>query len=120
MKTNKEKIELIIKDLNFILINTEKIISQEELKSNEILLNCVLFLIIQISENANKITEEFKNEHHQLPWNKLKGLRNRVVHDYGNVNLGIVFRMIKIDLPLLLNYFEGLLDDEFVDKINQK
>ena len=35
-------------------------------------------------------------------WNALYGLRNRIVHDYGNVDLRVVFDTLKHDIPELL------------------
>ena len=32
----------------------------------------------------------------------LYGLRNRIVHDYGNVDLNIVYETLKNDIPELL------------------
>ena len=39
--------------------------------------------MIQISENAKKLSGEFRESAGELPWNELIGLRNRIVHDYG-------------------------------------
>ena len=37
-----------------------------------------------------------------VPWNAIYGLRNRIVHDYGNVDLNVVFETLKHDVPELL------------------
>ena len=42
-----------------------------------------------------------------LPWNELTGLRNRIVHDYGNIDLNIVFDTLKYDIPELLEMLKG-------------
>ena len=41
------------------------------------------------------------NEKHS-PWNAIYGLRNRIVHDYGSVDLNVVFSTLKNDIPDLL------------------
>lgn len=38
----------------------------------------------------------------EIPWNSIYGLRNRIVHDYGNVDLGIIYETLKYDIPQLL------------------
>ena len=58
--------------------------------------------MIQISENAKRLSEKYKEENTNLPWNELTGLRNRIVHDYGNVDLNIVFETLKYDIPELM------------------
>ena len=55
-----------------------------------------------ISENAKKLSVEYKSEKSNLPWYELSGLRNRIVHDYGNVDLDIVYETLKYDIPKLL------------------
>lgn len=39
--------------------------------------------------------------------NAMYGLRNRIVHDYGNVDLNIVFETLKNDIPELLEMIKG-------------
>jgi uncharacterized protein with HEPN domain len=74
----------------------------EELNANELLQDSMLFRMIQISENARKLSDEYKEARGQIPWNALYGLRNRIVHDYGNVDLNIVYETLKNDIPELL------------------
>lgn len=74
----------------------------EELNANEILLDSMLFRMIQISENAKKLSDEYKKMHFDIPWNALYGMRNRIVHDYGSVDLNVVYETIKNDIPELL------------------
>ena len=73
-----------------------------EFSTNEILLDSMLFRMIQISENARKLSDEYKQQCNNIPWNALYGLRNRIVHDYGNVDLRVVFDTLKHDIPELL------------------
>lgn len=88
-------------DLEFIVIHMRNI-DIEEFSTNEILLDSMLFRMIQISENARKLSDEYKNQFNNIPWNALYGLRNRIVHDYGNVDLRVVFDTLKNDIPELL------------------
>jgi uncharacterized protein with HEPN domain len=63
--------------------------------------------MIQISENAKRLSEEYKEDKSYLPWNELTGLRNRIVHDYGNIDLNIVFETLKFDIPELMEQLKG-------------
>ena len=58
--------------------------------------------MIQMCENAKKLSDEYKEEKSNIPWNALSGLRNRIVHDYGNVGLHILYETLKNDIPDLL------------------
>lgn len=76
--------------------------SREELSKNELLLDSMLFRLIQISENVKKLSDEYKEKHPNVPWLAVSGLRNRIVHDYGSVDLSIVYSTLKDDIPELL------------------
>ena len=92
----------IRKDLSFIVQHTQTI-SEEDLGANEILLDSMLFRLIQISENAKRLSDTYKTKHPAVPWIAIYGLRNRIVHDYGNVDLSIVYSTLKDDIPKLLS-----------------
>ena len=66
----------------------------------------MLFRMIQISENVKKLSTEYREN--ELPWNELIGLRNRIVHDYGNVDLNIVYETLKYDIPDLLERLSSI------------
>lgn len=100
-KTDDYYIQRIRKDLEFIVLHMQNI-DMEELNVNEILLDSMLFRMIQLSENAKKLSEKYKSEHGGIPWNAMYGLRNRIVHDYGNVDLEVVYDTLKNDIPELL------------------
>ena len=101
IKNDAYYIQKIRQDLEFIVIHMQDI-GIQELNENEILLDSMLFRMIQLSENAKRLSEEYKQERKRSPWNAIYGLRNRIVHDYGNVDLDVVFETLKNDIPELL------------------
>lgn len=82
--------------------------SSEDFESNELLLDSVMFRLIQISENSDRLTPEFKEVHSDIPWHAMRGLRNRIVHDYGKVDMSIIYDTVINDLPELLRDIETL------------
>ena len=101
VKNDHYYIQKIKKDLEFIVVHMQDV-DLEELNRNEILLDSMPFRMIQLSENAKKLSDEYKNARDHIPWNALYGLRNRIVHDYGNVDLNVVYETLKNDIPELL------------------
>lgn len=101
----------IRKDLSFIVQHTQAI-SEEDLETNEILLDSMLFRLIQISENAKRLSDTYKTKHSTVPWIAIYGLRNRIVHDYGNVDLSVVYSTLKDDIPRLLSTINASKEDE--------
>lgn len=90
-----------------ILAYVEKILKYSENMSyadfveNEIVMEACVFNLSQIGELANKLDEEYKQNHKNIAWNQIYGLRNRIVHDYEGVNLKLVWEIIEFDLPEL-------------------
>ncbi|MDE6241424.1 MAG: DUF86 domain-containing protein [Anaeroplasmataceae bacterium] len=95
----------VIKDIDHILKHTKNI-TCNELELNEVLLDSVVFRLIQISENIDNVSFIYKEKHPSIPWKDIKGFRNRLVHDYGNVNLKFIYDTIKMDLPSLRKIIE--------------
>jgi uncharacterized protein with HEPN domain len=105
IKDDSYYVEKILNDLSFI-IRHMKNTSKEELNSNDLLWDSMMFRLIQISENSKYLTEEYKKTHNEIPWRDISGLRNRIVHDYGNVDIEIVYNTLTEDIPALLVLFE--------------
>ena len=99
-KDNNYFINKIVLDLDFIIAHS-KDVSYDEFCSNEILVDSMMFRLIQISENSEKLTEKFKEEHNDIQWRAMKGLRNRIVHEYGAVDLTIIYDTLVKDIPKL-------------------
>lgn len=74
-----------------------------EIGENELLLDSMLFRLIQVQENAKMLTDEYKKTHNSIPWTDIAGLRNRIVHDYGNVDLEVVYDTLINDVPWLIS-----------------
>lgn len=104
-KDNYYYIKKIITDLAFILEHT-KGLTQKELEDNEILIDSVMFRLIQVSENSDKLTTEFKENNKTISWRAMKGMRNKIVHEYGNVDQAVVYDTIANDIPELLELLQ--------------
>lgn len=92
------------------IISYSKGISIEQLESDQKTLDAIIFRMIQMSEHMDKISEDFKKNHPSIKWVNIKGFRNRLVHDYGSVDLRFVFTAIKKDIPKLQKELLKILD----------
>lgn len=61
-----------------------------------------------IGEAANRLPEEFKDLHTSIDWHKIRGFRNRIVHDYMGIDYQIVWQIKEHFLPTLLNELKHL------------
>lgn len=87
-------------DIDFIIKHTAGM-SMDELHKDEVLLDSMMFRLIQISESVKNLSTQFKQMHSDIAWTDISGLRNRIVHDYGNVDLMVVFDTVSSDIPQL-------------------
>lgn len=55
--------------------------------------------IIQPGELVSRFSDKFIEEHDQIPWYAIKGMRNLHAHDYDRVDLKIVWNTLTEDIP---------------------
>ncbi len=76
-------------------------LSENEFLSHAMAKDAVVREIEIIGEATKNISDEFQVEHPEIPWMKMIGIRNKIVHEYFNVNFSIVWDTVQEDLPLL-------------------
>lgn len=67
------------------------------------------FTVSQIGELVKIITEDTIKKYSSIPWSSIKGMRNRIVHDYENVDLSILWATIKESLPKLKDELKDII-----------
>jgi uncharacterized protein with HEPN domain len=85
-------------------------ITYNEFKNNSMMVEACIFNLSQIGELANKLDKVYINEHSDIPWFKIKGLRNRIVHDYEGVNLNLIWEIIDVDIKILRKQLMKLIE----------
>jgi uncharacterized protein with HEPN domain len=63
--------------------------------------NSVCMSLLQIGELARHLTSEFTVAHTDIPWRNIIGLRNVVVHGYGQLDTETVWSTVTDDIPEL-------------------
>ncbi len=107
-KDDRYHIGKVLEDIRFI---NDKMggVTQEALQQDAVLCDSMMFRLIQISEQSSSISDDLKRAHKEIPWTDISGLRNRIVHDYGNVDLKIVYDALTKDIPELQELLEQIL-----------
>ena len=54
------------------------------------------------------LSKEYKEQHNDIPWSMISGLRHRLVHDYDGTNWNIIADVIVDELPSLLKQIDEL------------
>src|SRR5262249_36758800 len=60
-----------------------------------------------IGEAAARVSSETRDQHSEIPWKQIVGMRNKLVHDYWTVDRDILWDVITIDVPLLIQLLGG-------------
>jgi uncharacterized protein with HEPN domain len=55
-----------------------------------------------IGEAANRLPEDFKDRYHDIDWLRIRGFRNRIVHDYFGIDYTIVWTIKDSFLPTMI------------------
>lgn len=86
-------------------------LSKEDFLADRRTQQAVIMSLIVIGEAATKVMDgyaEFANQHRQVPWRSMRGMRNRVAHGYFDINLDVVWDTVQTALPELLEQLNAL------------
>ncbi|WP_394771936.1 DUF86 domain-containing protein [Mucilaginibacter sp.] len=62
-----------------------------------------------IGEASTKISETLKTQHPQIQWRLMKGMRNKLIHEYFGVSPVTIYSTAKLDLQILKEQIEKIL-----------
>ncbi len=97
---NQKTIKKMIACINTILKYTVKV-DYEQFRQNTMMVEACVFNLSQIGELVNRLDKGYLEKHQEIPWFKIRGLRNRIIHDYEGINLSLIWEIIEVDLHLL-------------------
>lgn len=74
--------------------------------------DAILRQLTIVGEAAKRVSEEFRTSHPEVPWRRVAGFRDVVVHDYFKVDIEEVWRIVQGDVPSLIAVIEPLIPPE--------
>jgi uncharacterized protein with HEPN domain len=83
--------------------------SYEQFLQDSKTVDAVIRKVEIIGEASNNISKEFQAKHSELPWRRMIGMRNRLIHEYFGVSEESVWSTAKEDLPPLKKQLEEIL-----------
>jgi len=95
-----EKVEKFIKGMKF-----------EEFKNDDKTIFAVIRALEIIGEASKKIPNSERKKYLSIPWKEIAGMRDKLIHEYFGVNLSVVYKTTKEDIPPLLPLFMKIIDD---------
>lgn len=87
-------------------------ITFKEFSNNIMTIDATVFAISQIGELVKNLDKNFQNKYCSIKWHILKGLRNRIIHDYEGINLELIWSIVKKDIIQLRCDLQEILNNE--------
>jgi uncharacterized protein with HEPN domain len=105
------RIQDILQSIAEILQRTEGM-EFEDFMANRTIIKAVLYDFGIIGEAARNIPPEIQSRYPQIPWRLMGDMRNIIFHEYFQVELEIIWRAIKNNLPLLVLQLQEVIESE--------
>lgn len=86
--------------------------SKQEFAANLMAIDAVLHNLMIIGEASNQVPSDVRDRIVDVPWAEIRGMRNRLVHDYPGVDIEIVWQTIALDIPALIASLELAIETE--------
>lgn len=71
-----------------------------------------MYEITIIGEVVKKLSIEFRENNPKIQWRQIAGMRDKLIHDYDEVKLDLVWLVVKSYVPEILSYITPLLPTE--------
>ena len=86
-------------------------LSDDEYYADPLRQDAIFWRMSVIGEAAWRISSQVRQATPHIPWQLIRGMRNRIVHDYDNIRLDIVLNTCRHDLKPLIESIEAVLGD---------
>jgi uncharacterized protein with HEPN domain len=86
--------------------------SQAEFESDRKTQSAVLYQIAVLGEAVKRLSQDYRNQHSDIPWSAIAGMRDKLIHDYEGVDIQRVWLTLQTSIPDFLAAIEPLLPNE--------
>ena len=83
--------------------------TRADLDADEQFTLSLVHLLEIVGEAAGKVSQDLRRAHPEIPWNRISGIRNRLVHGYFDIDMDIVWETVTTRLPELITQLKKLL-----------
>lgn len=107
-ETSRKALQKIVSHCERVISYTEGM-DQDAFASDSRTLEATVFNLSQIGELVRLIEADVVAANPHINWAAMRGLRNRIVHDYDNIRPGVIWATIQNDLPALAQELKQLM-----------
>ena len=79
---------------------------------------CIVMCILQIGENASKLSDAFKQRYSDQPWEEIIKARHKMVHHYDDIDVDSIWEIVSENIPELKKYCKAILKDLPEEKLS--
>jgi uncharacterized protein with HEPN domain len=87
-------------------------VTRRMFNANQMMRDAVVRQISIIGEAASKLSQVFRQQHADVPWRDIVGMRNLVIHNYGEIDWDVVWDTARERVPELAEYLRDKLEDD--------
>ncbi len=103
-------LEAIIEAIERIIEYTSGFDSADDFNNDHLNFDATMMNFVVIGEMVDKLSEDFKKRNSRIEWNRIKGFRNIVAHDYFGIDAEEIWQIIKNKIPELKSEINKLHD----------
>jgi len=81
----------------------------DEFAADWVVQSVVLHQLLVLGEAVKRLSDDFRAAHPDMPWHKMAGMRDVLIHGYDTVDLHAVWRTVQGDLPKLVDFLKPLI-----------
>jgi len=87
-------------------------VARHEFLANTQLQDSVIRRIEIMGEAAGRLSSVFRDKYPEIPWARIRGMRNRMIHGYEEIDMDIVWDTVERHIPRLISQVERLVPPE--------
>jgi len=76
---------------------------------NQVVQDAIVRQLEIIGEATKRISNQYRNKYPQIPWKVMAGMRDKLIHDYIDVDFRMVWSTTTVDIPELHRLLKNLL-----------
>ncbi|MDX2229826.1 MAG: DUF86 domain-containing protein [Leptolyngbyaceae cyanobacterium bins.349] len=107
MRSDREKLQDILEAIE--RIERYAVQGRESFEQNELIQTWFIQNLQIIGEASRSLSSNLRDQHPDIPWSNIIGMRNILTHNYFEIDLDIVWAVVAQDLPLLKPILQAMM-----------
>ncbi|PKL46039.1 MAG: nucleotidyltransferase [Planctomycetes bacterium HGW-Planctomycetes-1] len=109
MRSDRERLLDVIEAIERIEKYSQK--SKRVFDTDELVQNWIIHHLFIVGEAVAHISDEIQEKYSEMPWSKIIGMRNILVHGYFEIDTEVVWSVVENDLPKLKHNIQKILKE---------